>query len=398
MTNDSKKLNEMDEEILAKEDGNNDDDEAQTEEEEKERRKKAMALWRDVQSGNTNHLITRVASILNRFPETRNSDVALMIKYWQVYQDFTGDTVELKALFELERLTSIARARAKIQNEYRLFGATRKIRGFRHDKEKREKEFQLLTKPEIGSISIYADESGKNEDFLLVGSIWLLADEGFLYDAIMGWLKEKEEEGTRCPREFHFSDIRNNGTNIEIYKEFIDFVLSQGSMISFKGIAVNRTKIRKPLDEILTHMFYQLARLGVEHELNVNRFTLPRQINYTKELEEGESSLRLKQIEQMISDGFKSEYNDQLILNFFHSLEAKLSRLIQIADLFTASLNRIYNIQRKNRDLSKNAKDEFAEHLINSIGLTEINNDISQYNSLNSNQFDEDMATIYIFD
>lgn len=82
-----------------------------------ENKRKADALWNAVQMGEDKHLTTRVANILNRYPETRNSDITLQIKYWQVYGGLTSNFVDLTRLYKLERLTSISRARAKIQKD-----------------------------------------------------------------------------------------------------------------------------------------------------------------------------------------------------------------------------------------------------------------------------------------
>ena len=132
-------------------------------EKEAERKSKAEALWKAVQMGDDKHLTTRVANILNRYPESRNSDITLQIKYWQVYNGLTSNFVDLTKLYELERLTSISRARAKIQNEYKLFIADTEVRRRRRTLEDVEKEAQLLDKPSYGTINVFADETGKTE-------------------------------------------------------------------------------------------------------------------------------------------------------------------------------------------------------------------------------------------
>ncbi|MBH0320474.1 DUF3800 domain-containing protein [Bacillus cereus] len=368
------------------------------EEKAEERRKKAEALWKDVQMGNNKHLISRVASIMNRFPETRNSDIALMIKYWEVYEGQKGRFVKLEKLFEMERLTSISRTRAKIQNEYNLFLADQKYRRYRQDKEEQQKEIQIITKPSMETIYIYADESGKTDEFLLVGSLWVLANDVDLNGQIVSWIQERKKSDDTCPDEFHFNKLRNNGMNYEVYKDFFDFVIANGSMISFKGIAVNKTKLTQPIDEIITELYYQLVRVGIDHESKTSRIELPKQIQYIKDHEEGESALRTKQIQQSLMDNFKLHYEENLNLANFISLDSKLSRLIQVSDLFTGALNRKYNVQRKRPDQKPNAKDRLAEYILNVINLKEIHYPIAQYNENVSGASEVDMATIYIFD
>src|SRR5690625_4233110 len=108
-------LKEMNEEIISEE-MSEEEQEIIDEKKEQERRKKGKELWIAVQSGNTEHLITRVASVLNRYPDARNSDVALMVRYWQVFEGHTGNQVSLNNLFKYERMTSIARGCAEFQN------------------------------------------------------------------------------------------------------------------------------------------------------------------------------------------------------------------------------------------------------------------------------------------
>ena len=72
-----------------------------------EKNSRADELWRAIQADKER--TTRVASILNRYSETRNSDFTLQMQYWRVYNDMNSDTVDLKKLFTLERLTSIVK-------------------------------------------------------------------------------------------------------------------------------------------------------------------------------------------------------------------------------------------------------------------------------------------------
>lgn len=394
MANRDEILDEIDKEILSAEDM--EEIETTDEQKEAEKRKKAEALWMDVQLGNTKHLITKVASILNRFPETRNSDVALMVKYWEVFEGHKGHFISINKLFRLERLTSIARTRAKVQNEYGLFLADEKIRRYRQDQGEIQKEFQIATKPSMECISVYADESGKNDEFTIVGGIWVLARQGELESAIIKWVQERKQNDPSCPDEFHFNKVRNNGANLQVYKEFIDFVVANGSMIGFKAIAVNKTKINKPIDDIITELFYQLVRVGIEFERKTGRIDLPKQIAYFKDDEEGESQLRISKIQQSLIDNFKLHYEEALKLNVFMSLDSRMNRFIQIADLFTGAINRKINHQ-KNNPKSENAKDEFADYIYKLLNVETLNYPSDRFTNVDVNGT-SDMASIYIFD
>lgn len=368
-------------------------------EKEADRRKKAAVLWESVQNGETKYLNQRVATILNRFDETRNSDVALMIKYWEIFEKHKGDTIKIRDLFKYERLTSIARARAKIQNEYKLFLPTNKmVRKYRKNREEEEKEFQIATKPEMPMIHIFADETGKTADYVIVGSIWILDDKrhGEIKRKFVEWVKSAEGDYENFPKEFHFKEIINDGSDLEFYKEAIKKFVGIADVISFKAIAVNKTKLKKiRIQDLVNELYYQLIRQGVEHEIATGRIALPKQISYIKDREGDESAFVIEQLSQKIIDVFKNKYDNNLTLNSFLPMDSKIERFIQIADLFSGSLNRVFNHQKTSS--SRNAKDEFAEFLIELINLQTIKLDAESLYTEDIIKH-EDMSIIYLFD
>ncbi len=70
--------------------------------------------------------------MLENYPETRNSDIALTIKIWEeFYSNILFDnpmngvkSVELRSLFELPREDNIKRCRAHWQNDKKMFLST----------------------------------------------------------------------------------------------------------------------------------------------------------------------------------------------------------------------------------------------------------------------------------
>ena len=92
-----------------------------------------IELLASLASGNFSTQKAKVAAVLNLYPKARNSDITLSLKYWEMFQpDFFNKTgIKPENLFKLERMHFIARARAKIQNEYGLLTADEKIRNHR---------------------------------------------------------------------------------------------------------------------------------------------------------------------------------------------------------------------------------------------------------------------------
>lgn len=268
------------------------------------RLKEKENLQLKIQSGALDTMLSKVAYILNMYPDTRNSDITRQLKYWEEFHGYKkGEKLEPGNIYEYERLTSIARARAKVVNEYGLYSPTvEKIKRYRQTKEEIEKEQALASKPSVPSIYIYADESGKTggEAFAIVGSLWIPDTNRTreLNYFLKKWSNEKNEEGVRIPKEFHFTEMKRQ--QLEIYMEFFNTVLSQADVFSFKVVAANKSKIRgKSLDDTIFSLYYQLGHIGIEHEVKTGRVVLPRDIFYYKDEEVGTDDLRMTELKQL---------------------------------------------------------------------------------------------------
>lgn len=63
-----------------------------------------------------NTLKNQVEKILQEYPETRNSDITLMLKIWEVFHSTDG-MIETKKMYELPRHDAVKRIRAKFCQE-----------------------------------------------------------------------------------------------------------------------------------------------------------------------------------------------------------------------------------------------------------------------------------------
>ncbi|NKQ20712.1 DUF3800 domain-containing protein [Brevibacillus laterosporus] len=347
------------------------------------RKKEKTRLISNLAQGNLDNLITRVAFVLNHFPETRNSDITLQIRYWETFQsDIYKGSIDPKVMYMLERQTSLARARAKIQNEYKLFLANEKIRNFRRNKQETEKEIQLATKPEIPLISIYCDESGKTGNYAIVGSVWIIdkTRQAEIRNYFINW---KQEKGLSTKDEFHFTEMKKH--QLDLYKEFFAEVIKNSDAIGFKAVVVDKTKIRRPIDEIIMDLHYQVVHQGIEHEVINGRVALPRIVNFFKDEEDGQDALYETKLQQHLHSQFRLAFDDQLTLDIFSSVASFQNVFIQMADLYTGCLSRILNHQKQGEG---NHKDKFTDYVLELLGL-----DLS----IKDNQR-QDFAMVYFFE
>ncbi|MGF1537507.1 MAG: hypothetical protein ACFB4J_13630 [Elainellaceae cyanobacterium] len=142
-------------------------------------------------------------------------------RFWKVFQpEYAGSgVIDEEKMQRLVKLISIARARAKIQNEYKLFQASPEVAEHRRELEKNERNTQLSDKPSgISTISFYVDESSKTSRYVIVGGICTLSENSFykLITSLVTW-KAKNN----ISYEFHFAKLTRN--KLDKYKEFFYF-------------------------------------------------------------------------------------------------------------------------------------------------------------------------------
>lgn len=331
--------------------------------------KKAMRIERErqrleeaVQKSRLDTLQERVAWILNYYPEARDSDVRLQIEFWKTFTPdlVAGGRVHIEDYPRLALLTSVVRARAKIQNEYKLFQASPEVREYRHTLDTEEREKARAQKQTYPLFSVFADESGKNADHLIAGSIWILHPPEVLRLTIEAerWRRERKVED-----EFHFQDI--NAANLPMYLEFADWMVTASAVVSFRSISVERRGIGRQ-SQALEELYYHLLLEGVDHEHRTGRAPLPRSLALTKDLEEqGRDKLFLAGLRDALLQAASGRFGGQLSIDSLRVDDSKGQILLQMADLYTGSINRVLNVEPN----LGNPKYKFASYLLGQLGI-----------------------------
>lgn len=307
-------------------------------------------------------IMQRTAWILNRRPEARDSDVRLMLEYWeQFYGDqYSGEEhIPVQLLFRLPKLTSLARARAKIQNTYRLFQASPEIRSRRGTMSEEERERHAADRKEYPSYHVYIDESGKSaspSDYLIVGSAWILdsGEYGRLF-----WAINKLRPANM--KEFHFLHVRDETE--PLFLELIRTARELGTTLGFRALAVQRGGLRH-VDEHLEDMIFHLL-ISTIREYDRGRAPLPRKLIVTKDLDtESSDKLQLANLRERLATASAAQFEGQLNLDSFTSVDSVQNPLIQLADLYTSSLGRVLRYPNG----GSHAKDRVAAAFLNSFG------------------------------
>ncbi|WP_145929238.1 DUF3800 domain-containing protein [Chromobacterium vaccinii] len=325
-----------------------------------EREKKE--LLNNVAGCNYSHQITRVAGILNLYPDARNSDITLTIKYWETFQPeiYNPAGILPQDLFKLERLHYIVRARAKIQNEYGLFPASQAVSRFRKKNEEAMLDAVISNPAPKNVISIFSDETGKTHDFVIVASVWVLGGRATfkIADAIKKW----KENSLWAKREIHFAKFGNR--DMEPLLEYLNVIASNSEFLSFKVIAVQRARTRRSIEDVVAKLHEYMLVKGAEHEVAQNRITLPREVDVTLDEEQSLDAIALEEIKNNANQSIRHRYGDQLTIAEVRTIPSQKSPLIQLADVVAGAVHRKLNFPEE-----RGHKDEMAAAIINTLNI-----------------------------
>lgn len=327
--------------------------------EEKAARERA-ALVEALSAGRTDKALERVAWILNRFPAARNSDITLQFEYWkeyhpEVFEDFKRDH---RAMYVLPKLTSLSRARARIQNTHKLFLANADVRRRRKTMSEDERE-RLMNPPAPDPLlTVYADESGKTQEHLVVGTVWLLdALETFSIPRRMGRWREARE----FDEELHFTEITRR--TLPFYIEALNVMLEAGTSLGFKQASVRKAgvaDVNAAIDDLLVRNILD----GVDQEHTSARAPLPRRISVWKDRDdEGRDALLAVRLKEALMAQSLARYGNRLQVETVESVDSRAQPLIQLADLYTSSIARTLN----RGGGARTPKDEFADYLLGRV-------------------------------
>lgn len=322
-----------------------DESETLSEEEIKKRKKRErekQKLLKSLAGGDFSKTKTKVAHVLNLYRRARNSDITLAIKYWETFQSdiYNSDSISPKDLFKLERQNDITRARQKIQNEYGLFPPDEKIKRFRKKNEVNMREEVLNDDPPQNFINVFSDETGKDDEFTIVASVWILEPRSIydLFRKIMDW-----QEGSLNfkKQEIHFTKIRDK--HLEEFEEYIKLIYQNSQYLSFKAIAIQKSKTSRSVSELVEKLHEHLIVDGINHEVTSSRVTLPHRLNITLDEEQSLDALTLKELGERIDHRLSHLGKDQSKVEQLQTASSKKTPLIQLADVLAGALHRHLN-------------------------------------------------------
>lgn len=327
------------------------------------RLKAKESLIASLAGGDFSNQQTRVAHILNLHPAARNSDVALSLKYWETFQPelYNPDGIKPADFFKLDRVPFLVRARAKIQNEYELFQAEDRVRRRRKGREDDMRDAVLGDDAPRQTLQVFSDETGKNEEHVIIGSVWVLNGRA-VYDVTKA-IKDWQAGSKFAKREMHFSAFGRGDMNA--VNDYLNTIAANREFLSFKLMAMPKRNSRRSIEEIVQRLHEMMLVRGLRHEIESGRVGVPRHVGVTVDEEQSIDRIVLAEIRNTVAEGVERAHLDGVTLDErFNAVSSKESALIQLADVIAGAANRRLNFRG-----DRNFKDDIADRLMDVLGL-----------------------------
>jgi hypothetical protein len=175
--------------------------------------------------------------------------------------------------------------------------------------------------------------------------------------AIRAW----QEHSPWAGRELHFAEFKKH--HVAALPDYLA-VGQHRQYLSFKVIAVERSTIKRPIEEIVMRLHEEMTIRGAKHEIDHNRIKLPHAIRLTVDAEQSMDAFACSDMKSRIANAYHAEHGDNLSVEEVSTISSKKSELVQLADVIAGAVNR-----RKNHTGEYGYKDEMADLIIQELDI-----------------------------
>lgn len=322
-----------------------------------ERRQKMLA---DIANSYLATREQRIAHILQRLPETRDSDTALCIRYWKMFQADVLERwrpLELEVLFELDRIETIGRVRRMIQNELRLFRGVEDTRLAREALQAEFHEYIAAHRDSLPEVRFYLDETGNEGDKTYTGIAGVCVINWKQFDKHHAALEQwRFKQG--WPETIHFSET--GADKVDRAVSLLQQLQSRRSGVLFLGYSLAS---RGRTHEDLFSLFIQLVVDSLKYLRDCKCLTENRSVRVIKEADSGFDMLFLDKMTKRLGEAVALEFPGGLTVLPVEAVTKGRTVLLECADLIAGGM------QRRALGKGRNPKDRLAEAVINVTGF-----------------------------
>lgn len=322
-----------------------------------ERRQKMLA---DIANSYLSSREQRVAHILQRFPETRDSDTALCIRYWNMFQADVLERwrpLELEVLFELDRIETIGRVRRMIQNDLRLFRGVEDTRRAREAMQAEFHEYIAAHRDSLPEVRFYLDETGNEGEkaYMGIAGVCIINWKQFEkhHAALEQWRSNRG-----WPETIHFSET--GADKVDRAVSLLQQLQSRRSGVLFLGYSLAS---RGRTSNDLLSLFIQLVVDSLKHLRECGCLTENRSVRVIKEADPGFDSFYLRKMTKELDEMVALEFPGELTVLPVEAVTKGRTVLLECADLIAGGM------QRRALFKGRNPKDRLAEAVINVTGF-----------------------------
>ena len=302
----------------------------------------------------------RIAHILHRFPETRDSDTALCIRYWKMYQADVLERwqpLELEVLFALDRIETIGRVRRMIQNELRLFRGLEDTRRAREAMQAEFHEYLAAHRDSLPEIRFYLDETGNEggKAYTGIAGVCIINWKQFEkhHAALEQWRSKQGWLET-----IRFSDT--GADKVERAVSLLQQLQSRRSGVLFLGYSL-ASRGRTDRDQF--SLFIQLVVDSLKYLRDCRCLTEYRSVRVIKEAQVGFDTVFLNKMTKQLGEVVALEFPGEITVLPVEAVPKGRTVLLECADLIAGGMQRraLYN--------GRNPKDLLAEAVVNVTGF-----------------------------
>lgn len=302
----------------------------------------------------------RVARILHRYPDTRDSDTALCLRYWRTFQADVIERwkpLELEILFDLVKVTTLVRTRQIIQNDLRLFRGMEDTQKAREAMQRELHEYLASHRDTLPEIRFYLDETGNEGDknYTGVAGVCIINWKQYAkhHAALEQW---REKQG--WPETIHFAET--GADKVDRAASLLQQLAQRRSGVLFLGYSIAS---RGRTQEAMFSLFIQLVVDSLKHLQQLGCLSENRNVRVIKEADPGFDSIYLDTMTKRLSEAVALEFPGLLAVSPVEAVTKGRTVVLECADLIAGGM------QRRALGKGRNPKDKLAEAVINVTGF-----------------------------
>ena len=301
----------------------------------------------------------KVASILQRYPETRNSHTRLAIQYWVVFhgQELAEwDRLSLDVLLEVENFESIERAARNIQNTLKLWSGEERYKTFRDSRQMQFHQYFAEQRKGDPEIRLYLDETGTDQKSGYMAVAGICAAEWRQYERYHAALRQWREQ-LNSPGTLHAAEITgDNSLQLALLSELNK---RKGGLLFIAHAMRTRAMTHRDLESL----YVQLA-LDTLRSLDSNGcLQEPKALLIVKEADQGFDNVYLKSMESDLQGALAADFLNRVYLKGIVPVPKGREVMLEAADQIAHALH------RRALYAGPHPKDQVAEAAMNVTGL-----------------------------